>query len=788
MKKPVLDPGRLLIPVLLIAAGAPLLAAAAAEPGKGFQEYPLLPLLVVLPVLAALAAKFEPEGARHPASGPIKFFWIFIIPAAAVPLFFSRFIEYPFVNLATGHLYNADTWAAVARARELAAAPSLDHLLESVGYRWIPASIMAACYHIGGLSPVPYQLVELILFAASAGLLADIASRLAGSRRVGIITGLVFVLVPAHAVTIHWLLGIDYLAAGFFFLLSWHMYTLFVFKGGRLALTISMFSSAVAYLCHEITFILPAFLACTHMFHHGKRWSPISLGLFLVPWLFAFFIYQNTGVQLKDRGAVDFSLPSLVEAYFFSLPSNLAAPQVHSGRFFGMSPALPALLLPALFISAWVPTLLAGGAGLRFFLICFALVFFAFLPVHNIVLVPGLKEMKHFYFVSMPVALLTGGILGVSSGRASVRLLRRVITVFLIGFLVLISRHSVAEFGKTAELYDTAEREFEKILRLPEGSVVMFLFEENDISGISYLFDDWLLGRSGTLSRTRCKEVRRGRRIHFRDGETAEAVFDFDNFASSENNYYFIVNPVTCVIREVTGLVRDFQNDRAAFAAFRPGIEDEPVTSSATSRDTLEITAFADWTPGRPASKPAEEKPLLFSTSRRLPSLTSPPLDLPPLSRLDRIEIFTTLSLPGPGSAAGVPRGTPPILRTRWSPAGAGNTLEPGTRTIPIDPGAGNTLEPDTRTIPIDPGAGTNTGITSPTNPAPFTAPSILMEPSTIKHLEDPPGYLYTIRITENARVCLLQEGHLTISIEVEEPGDSDIRLSKITFYLLAAN
>lgn len=568
MKKSAMTPGRLLIPIFLVAAVAPLLFSLAAGSHTGIREYPMPPLLVVLPALAVLAVK---PGRRVPSrlhKAGTRYPFISLsahaIPAAAAILLYSRFLPYPFINLATGHLYNSDTWAAIARARALSASPTLGGIIENAGFRWIPEVILAACYRIGGTSPIPFHIVELALFAVSAGLLSDIAGRLAGNRRAGIFAGLIFALAPAHTVTVHWILGIDYITAGFFFLLSWRMYTVYLSRGNRSALAVSLCFSGAAYFCHEIAFILPVFLVCSHAFIRGTRRSPVSAGIFLVPWVIAFQIYADTGVQLADRGAATLSLQSIFEAYFLILPSNLSTAPVHFGDFPGMGSTLIALTLPALFLSAWIPSLVAGGPDRKFLLFCSILSFSAFLPVHNVVLDPGMKEMKHFYFVSMPVAILAGGLLGIGSGPGGFPLVRRALAFACITFLAITSSQLFTTYGKTADLYFTAEGEFEKILDLPRGTVVYFMFEDNDITGISYLFDDWLLAESGCGYRTLCKEVRSGRFIYFRDGENPETAFNPDTLSESGINRFFTCDPATCVIRDMGRVPAEYKSGRKA--------------------------------------------------------------------------------------------------------------------------------------------------------------------------------------------------------------------------------
>jgi tetratricopeptide (TPR) repeat protein len=124
-------------------------------------------------------------------------------------------------------------------------------------YRPLQIVAYTLIYQGWGVSPMPYHILNVLLYAASAALVALFATRVLGSREAGACAGLLFALHPAHAETVAWNAALPDLLVGFFALVAALLYA----RGTRSALAGSVFATAGGFLSKEVGLVIPLLLA-----------------------------------------------------------------------------------------------------------------------------------------------------------------------------------------------------------------------------------------------------------------------------------------------------------------------------------------------------------------------------------------------------------------------------------------------------------------------------------------------------------------------------------------------
>ena len=107
--------------------------------------------------------------------------------------------------------------------RWVATAPLSDALVRPLWWGWfrpVPELLWRATYHLFALSPVGHHLVDIAIHAANATLVGQIARRVEGSARTGLIAGALFATAPAAVAVVPWLAGRYDLVATLFVLLA----------------------------------------------------------------------------------------------------------------------------------------------------------------------------------------------------------------------------------------------------------------------------------------------------------------------------------------------------------------------------------------------------------------------------------------------------------------------------------------------------------------------------------------------------------------------------------------
>lgn len=124
-------------------------------------------------------------------------------------------------------------------------------------YRPLQVVAYTLIYQAWGAEPLPYHLLNVLLHAASAALVALFAARVLASRGAGACAGLLFALHPAHAEPVAWSAALPDLLVAVFALLAALLYA----RGTRAALVGSVLATAAGLLSKEVGLAIPLLLA-----------------------------------------------------------------------------------------------------------------------------------------------------------------------------------------------------------------------------------------------------------------------------------------------------------------------------------------------------------------------------------------------------------------------------------------------------------------------------------------------------------------------------------------------
>lgn len=193
--------------------------------------------------------------------------FIFIFLFALVFLVYGRTVSVGFLS---------DDWHALAIAKDTAPWFFFGANIEggrsgsSYGPFW--NLFINAEYSVFGLSPLPYHLTSLVLFAATAFVLFLFVERQTGSRRLGLFTGVIWLLFPSHVEPVAWISGQPHLLATLFFMLSLLWFFFFVQTGRKRWYMLAIGAFICSLLTKEIGITaLAGFVAIDLFYSREKR-------------------------------------------------------------------------------------------------------------------------------------------------------------------------------------------------------------------------------------------------------------------------------------------------------------------------------------------------------------------------------------------------------------------------------------------------------------------------------------------------------------------------------------
>ena len=129
-------------------------------------------------------------------------------------------------------------------------------------YRPITIWSFALNYAAGGLSPVGYHLVKVLLHGLNTALVYLLARVLFRTQKIALVAGLLFALHPIHTEAVAWVSGRAELLAAFFLLSAWLLYlrSFATLTVTRWSFILSLIGFAMAVLSKENALLLPVLL------------------------------------------------------------------------------------------------------------------------------------------------------------------------------------------------------------------------------------------------------------------------------------------------------------------------------------------------------------------------------------------------------------------------------------------------------------------------------------------------------------------------------------------------
>lgn len=143
-------------------------------------------------------------------------------------------------------------------------------------WRPLPGLVLEASLFVFGERALPLHLLALLLHGASAALLALLAARLTASRRLGFLTGLLFVTCEDHSMVVGWVATLTDVLCGFFVALSLWAHLAWLERRRVTPLAVSLLALILAFACKESAVAAPLGLAGLTIVVHARRAREIS--------------------------------------------------------------------------------------------------------------------------------------------------------------------------------------------------------------------------------------------------------------------------------------------------------------------------------------------------------------------------------------------------------------------------------------------------------------------------------------------------------------------------------
>ncbi len=221
-------------------------------------------------ILSGRAKQASPSSraSRHPAGRAQndRSFWILIAILSITSIVYLRCLGNGFVfddhEMISANHYIGNwsfLWRALVNDSWWFRDPA--HLPQSHYYRPLQDIWLGLNYQLFGLNPIGWHALMVGLHLCAVVLAFRIAALLAGSKRCGLITALLFGLMPIHAEPVVWATAIPESLAGTLELAAFYGLVLFHRNGDRRAMYLSMASVVGALLSHESAISFPIIAA-----------------------------------------------------------------------------------------------------------------------------------------------------------------------------------------------------------------------------------------------------------------------------------------------------------------------------------------------------------------------------------------------------------------------------------------------------------------------------------------------------------------------------------------------
>lgn len=266
-------------------------------------------------------------------------------------------------------------------------------------------------------NPFGYHLTNILLHAAVSLLVYLLTRRIAKSRVAALAAGILFVVHPVHAEAVTWISARCDLLAAFFMLFSYFTFTIFLEKGKKAILLVSLVAFFMSLLSKEMAITLPLLVFFHVWCFTEASWKkklvwPALYGVAALPYLLIRILVLD--IQSWGSHPLFWKICTgigLVVSYtrLLLFPANLKVfYNVPIQKIF----LSPDVLVPFLLLSAIIATIIVSLKYDKRVFFCLLWIYVTLLPVSGFVtlLSPALMAERYLYIPSVGFCM-AGGIL-----------------------------------------------------------------------------------------------------------------------------------------------------------------------------------------------------------------------------------------------------------------------------------------------------------------------------------------------------------------------------------------
>lgn len=339
-------------------------------------------------------------------------------------------------------------------------------------------------YGLFGAEAAGYYFTDLLIHGLNGIILCGIVNMISGDKRLGFLSGLVFILFPLNAETVCWLSSRFDLLALMFVLLTFYLYLryykskrlLFLF-GASLSFILSLYSKESA-LCAPI--LVAGYYSCDNgdNFRENKYLSLLPLGIIMISYIIIrFILFGGIGgyrhQSLIDLPAVLTGITSLIG--YFLCPINIANNRLT--LYILSSAGVLLFSIPLLF-----SVLRSINHRKHSFIVFAAAVIIMLLPVINILPHKGNLEGTRYLYIIAPLFSAGIALLILRSGELNGIIKKAAMVMGMILILInnvisweAASNLSKSTINKSCEMDDLSENRF-YVFNLPDNYHGAYVF------------------------------------------------------------------------------------------------------------------------------------------------------------------------------------------------------------------------------------------------------------------------------------------------------------------------
>lgn len=293
-------------------------------------------------------------------------------------------------------------------------------------------------------NPFGYHLTNILLHAAVSLLVYLLTRRIAKSRVAAFTAGLLFAVHPVHTEAVAWISARCDLLAALFMLFSYFTFIVFLEKGKKTTLAISLLSFFLALISKEMAITLPLLIFVHVWCLTEERWKkklvwPLLYGAAVLPYL----VIRVLVLDIQSWGSHPLYWKictgiGLIVSYtrLLLFPANL---KVFYNIPIQKSFLSPDVLVPLLLLSVIIATIIVSLKFDRKLFFCLLWIYITLLPVSGFVtfMHPALITERYLYIPSVGFCM-AAGILFSMIVHAQGRPLRRVVCLAGTGMIIML--------------------------------------------------------------------------------------------------------------------------------------------------------------------------------------------------------------------------------------------------------------------------------------------------------------------------------------------------------------